>query len=217
MTTDSGTSYEFTVGDHNEQMHEYISDLIDEAYRRKKGGGNGNEAGEGVIPEPTTPQERVSKADKLCEDYYVQVGAKPSSGALSRLAWYVIFDDMTDSHPDKVSRTEYPIMSGWQKELRNERFVKIEKLTQGKEDAGIVRIPLDLSLQEALGGAGLTKRQREAVELVFLMDMTQAGAATVMGIRKPAVNKHVSIGIRKLRKYKGDGIGESSKGLVSVC
>ena len=101
-------TYEFTIGNHTAQAHDYTSDLIDEAYRRK-GADN-----------PTTHLERVREADSLCEAHYAIIGDFPAESVLSRLAWYIVFDEMTDSHPDKMTREEYPIMNGSQRKRREE-------------------------------------------------------------------------------------------------
>ena len=66
------TEYEFTIGNHTEQAHDYTSDLIDEAYRRK-GADN-----------PTTHLERVREADSLCEAHYAIIGDFPAESVLTR-------------------------------------------------------------------------------------------------------------------------------------
>lgn len=108
------TQYTYTLGKHTQQAHDYTSALIDEAYN-----------------ENTTHSQRVEQADKLCEAHYEQVGSYPSESVLSRLAWYIVFDEMTDSHPDKMSREEYPMLSRGQMERRDEKTTLLDDLQYG--------------------------------------------------------------------------------------
>ena len=119
-------SYEFTIGKHAQQAHDYVSALIDGAYSRKNAGN------------PTAPSERISHAENVCESYYAQVGQQPPSAVLSRLAWYLVFDEMTDSHPDKMTREELPIMSGGQTARYFEK-AKIKPAVEAREDALVGR------------------------------------------------------------------------------
>lgn len=197
----------FTIGKHTEQAHDYVSALIDEAYKRT-----------------TTPQERVSKAEELTEAYYEQIGLQPAESVLSRLAWYIVFDEMTDSHPDKMSREEYPIMSEHQSDVRRKREHTISDVYTGKNDEtigrykdneGIKRRVYDymtpkrddyvidskyLDLYNAIDNAGLTARQREAIDLVYFEGMTQEDAGEVMGVKKSNVNEYIRYGLAKIRR-----------------
>ena len=119
-------SYSFTIGKHAQQAHDYVSALIDGAYSRKNSGN------------PTSPSERVNSAQSICESYYAQVGQQPPSAVLSRLAWYLVFDEMTDSHPDKMTREELPIMSGGQTARYFEK-AKIKPAVEAREDALVGR------------------------------------------------------------------------------
>src|SRR5699024_6489494 len=58
-----------------------------------------------------------------------------------------------------------------------------------------------IDLYNALENAGLTERQRQAIELVYFEGMTQEDAAKEMGVSKPAVNQFISIGNTKIKKY----------------
>ena len=119
-------SYSFTIGKHAQQAHDYVSALIDGAYSRKNAGN------------PTSPSERVCHAEAICESYYAQVGQQPPSAVLSRLAWYLVFDEMTDSHPDKMTREEIPVMSGGQTARYFEK-AKIKHAVEAREDALVGR------------------------------------------------------------------------------
>ena len=119
-------SYSFTIGKHAQQAHDYVSALIDGAYSRKNAGN------------PMTPSERVNSAQSICESYFEHVGQQPPSAVLSRLAWYIDFDHMTDSHPDKMTREEIPVMSGGQTKRYFEK-AKIKSAVEAREDALVGR------------------------------------------------------------------------------
>lgn len=198
----------FELGKHTAQAHEYTSDLINEAYRKH-----------------TTPAERIAKADALCEAHYTQIGRYPDETVLNRLAWYIVFDEMTDKNEHKVKHAEYPILSDHQMKYRHERESSLSDVYTGKNDEtigrytghdGIKRRVYDymtperdmslvptkyLDLYSALDNAGLTDRQRQAIYLVYFEGLTQDDAANVMGIGQDVVSRHIASGTRKLRGY----------------
>lgn len=205
-------TYTFETGKHTEQAHAYVDELIDEAYRRKAEGS-------------TTPHERVNNVDKLCEAYYAQIGQWPVESVLTRLAWYIVFDEMTDGNPHKVSAEEFPILSESQYRTRLNREKSISNVYTGENDETIGRctdengvqrriydymtpkrdmalVPTKyLDLYSAIDNAGLTDRQRQAIELVYFEGMTQEVAADVMGVSQPAVAKFERIALAKLNGY----------------
>lgn len=64
---------------------------------------------------------RIKAVDDLCEAYVTQTGEIPDSTQLTLLADYILTEDLTNRCPDKVTNTEYPILSGGQVKLRNRR------------------------------------------------------------------------------------------------
>src|SRR5690606_16998871 len=102
--------------------HDYAADLIDEAYKRK-----------------TTADERIDKSNALCEAHYDQVGQYPASDVLSRLAWYILYDEMTDKCADKVSNTDYPVLNEYQAKRRERRELALADVYTGKNDETIGR------------------------------------------------------------------------------
>lgn len=212
-----GGKLKFDTGRHTEQAHEYTNELIAEAYRRLTEGN------------PTTPEERVRKTDELCETHYEQVGVYPDDSVLNRLAWYIIFDEMTDKHPDKITRDEYPVMSEWQELTRDQKTIKVEEITfndrqfngrkrtsyvgkngnirnssprlPNRYDPRIKRKETEIDVEEALNNSGLTERQRRAIEFIFFENLTQEGAAKKLGISRSTLREHVDEGLRKMREY----------------
>jgi len=194
-------------------LHEQVDELINEAYARKSSGN------------PLTPHERVQKADDLIEAYYKQTELKPPSAVLSRLAWYIVFDEMTDSHPDKVTRRETPFLSEHQEKYRQNRERSISDVYTGKNDVTVGKyrdhggskrriydyltpvhdkalLPAKyLDLYDALENAGLTDRQRQAIELVYFEGMTQEDAGAAMGVKKNTVNEILSRSYGVLRNH----------------
>src|SRR5690625_4054224 len=82
-----------------QQAHDDITALFDAYYEAKK-------AGKGI-----TPNKRIESADAIVEQYVEINGKRPPASVLSRLATYILLDVLSDPHPDKMSRDEYPIAS----------------------------------------------------------------------------------------------------------
>ena len=204
-------SYEFTIGKHTQQAHDYVSALIDGAYSRKNAGN------------PTTPSERVNSAQSICESYYAQVGQQPPSAVLSRLAWYLVFDEMTDSHPDKMTREELPIMSGGQTKRYFEK-AKIKPAVEAREDALVGRhkrafvtddganwvtssplvIPSDGELDavewRAFLESILSAREYAIVQRYYGDGATQGEIAAEMGVSQPRVASIMRRALDKIRE-----------------
>jgi hypothetical protein len=66
-----------------------------------------------------TRKQRVKLADQLIEAYVGTTGLVPNGGQLDRLGSLILHEELTDMHPDKVTRTAYPIFSERQFETRN--------------------------------------------------------------------------------------------------
>lgn len=59
--------------------------------------------------------------DLLTESYVSQTGELPHTTQLFLLANFILVEDLTCSHPDKVTRTEYPFMNKRQLRIRHKR------------------------------------------------------------------------------------------------
>lgn len=64
---------------------------------------------------------RIKAVDDLIEAYVQQTDERPDAAQLHRLADYILRDELSDPHPDKVSNTEFPILSTGQIKLRHGR------------------------------------------------------------------------------------------------
>jgi hypothetical protein len=65
------------------------------------------------------PREvRIVKINTLIEDYFAKTGEMPDGITLERLSDLILDEELRDTHPDKVTRTEYPFFSETQFEER---------------------------------------------------------------------------------------------------
>ncbi|MCY8472423.1 sigma factor-like helix-turn-helix DNA-binding protein [Bacillus halotolerans] len=64
----------------------------------------------------------------------------------------------------------------------------------GDYDAATILI----DIHKALDAAGLTDRQRQAIELVYFGELTQAEAGERMGIARDVVSRHCSAACEKI-------------------
>ena len=80
--------------------------------------------------------------------------------------------------------------------------VHIFQMQQYQGDYGAVVILTDL--ETAIKSAMLTNKQREALRLVYVIDLTQGEAAIRLGVSQQAVDMAVNAGVRKIAHiYKG--------------
>lgn len=82
-----------------------LHEMITELYQRTKAG-------------ELDRIERIKEINALVEAYHDSVGKSPDSAALERMANLIIYEELSDPHPDKMAREEYPIMSETQREER---------------------------------------------------------------------------------------------------
>lgn len=90
--------------DHREQSHEYVSLLFALA---KMGG--------------SIAQDRIYRVEAMTEAYFKMYGKHLGSAVLNRLASLVLYDELTNPHPDKMTLEEYPIMSDSQHDEREKK------------------------------------------------------------------------------------------------
>lgn len=63
-------------------------------------------------------QVRMQEVDALIHRYVEMTGSKPSPAKLQKLTDYILWEELSDPHPDKVTREAYPILSEGQLQLR---------------------------------------------------------------------------------------------------
>lgn len=81
-----------------QDYHDIISELYEGYYKANK-------------DDRPSVEERNKASEDLIEHYFERYGEQPPSSVLSRLSTYILLDTLSDPHPDKMSRDEYPIMS----------------------------------------------------------------------------------------------------------
>ncbi|MGF1433284.1 hypothetical protein ACQUW6_03370 [Bacillus thuringiensis] len=69
---------------------------------------------------------RAKEIKSLTEAYVGAVGERPESKQLERLADLLLYEELHDAHPDKVTREEYPIMSDHQLSRRHSGEVSMK-------------------------------------------------------------------------------------------
>lgn len=66
-----------------------------------------------------SPREhRIKVSNDLTEEYFLQHGEFPAATVLDRLATLILQDELADTHPDKMTRNEYPLLSDRQRDTR---------------------------------------------------------------------------------------------------
>lgn len=91
------------------EMH----DLISEEFTRFK-------------RDKTTREHRMQFAEALTERYFADHEFMPDGTVLDRLGTLILQDELADTHPDKMAREEYPLLSDSQADERykDERSLK---------------------------------------------------------------------------------------------
>lgn len=172
---------------------------------------------------------RVLNIHLALKEHLGRYKERPNHDDLYALAEMILNEELTDKHPDKMTREEYAILSDTQVDVREgkqkphgdlqfgDRRSNGRRKTSFTDDYGapqvrnnrvigvhdgeFERLVSYLDLYEALDNAGLTQRQSEAIDLVYFGNMTQEDAAVEMGVIQQAVGQFVRAGLHKLRKY----------------
>ncbi|EMT54736.1 hypothetical protein I532_03990 [Brevibacillus borstelensis AK1] len=103
---------------------------------------------------PIPRSERMALIEALTDEYVASTGERPDVAELERLADAVLYEELTDSHPDKVTRTEYPIMSEQQLARRQNASAPLHAAHYEGTDGRNYRVP--------------TRRKRSNYENVFV-------------------------------------------------
>lgn len=154
-----------------------------------------------------------------------------NNALLDRCADLVLYEELTWSHPDKMSIVEYPVMSDRNTDTYYRKYTHVDEMKYGDmRSMGTRKIVADeessgdgvktyvdsrrvipptsplldesdarMDLYRALDSAGLTDRQREALDCVYLDDLTHSEAGKAMGVSRRAVGQFVDAALAKLR------------------
>ncbi|WP_026593015.1 hypothetical protein [Bacillus sp. UNC437CL72CviS29] len=108
------TKYTFDVnGNYKTQFETYVNTLIT-AHRDSHSEAISNR------------DVRAEEIKSLTDAYVGTVGERPEPKQLERLADLLLYEELSDTHPDKVAREEYPIMSDHQLSRRHSGEVSMK-------------------------------------------------------------------------------------------
>ncbi|PAD72430.1 hypothetical protein [Paenibacillus campinasensis] len=85
--------------------------------------------------------ERMATVQALIDRYISEHGATPDPAQLERLTDYILREELTDRHPDKITRNEYPFMSTWQLDVRHDRETSFKMAEEIGTDGRDYRVP----------------------------------------------------------------------------
>lgn len=103
--------------------------------------------------------ERMQAIDALIAAYVDGTGERPDDVEIARLTDAILHEELTDRHPDKITRNEYPFMSDWQLDLRRDREYSVDLAENHGIDGKDYREP--------------TRRRRTAKEERFVEKIAQ--------------------------------------------
>ncbi|PFZ38014.1 hypothetical protein COL77_26040 [Bacillus wiedmannii] len=108
------TKYTFDInGDYKTQFETYVNTLITSLRERDSG--------------TISNRDICAKEIKSLTDAYVgTVGERPEPKQLERLADLLLYEELSNTHPDKMAREEYPIMSDYQLSRRHSGEVSMK-------------------------------------------------------------------------------------------
>jgi len=127
---------------HTEGFAELVSEIEDNVKRRKTDeglrfayGGAGYDLG--------IRAERVALVEEVTDTMlaYCPPGMRPDPALIERLTDVILHEELTDMHPDKVTRTEYPFFSAHQLELRRDRETSLKAAEETGTDGRSYRLP----------------------------------------------------------------------------
>ena len=189
----------------SQQAHDDITALFDAYYDAKKAGAS--------IP----PNKRIKSADAIVEHYVEANGERPPKGVLSRLATYILLDTLSDSHPDKMAREEYPIMSYGQTGRYFKRNTSIKGVEYSQEDVigtvsntttgarDVLLSPVNKDMQAVDWDVFLRQilydREYVAIISIYKDGMTQAETAEKMSLSQQRVGIIANKALDKLRGF----------------
>lgn len=107
----------------------------------------------------TSREERMTLVESVTDDYIEQTGEKPNGQALHRLADFILHEELSDMHADKMTREEAPIMSEHQEGRRKEGKQRF----RNKTGTVTKEVPLDHAGNVATDGRNYTLPARSFV------------------------------------------------------
>lgn len=103
-----------------------------------------------------TREERIQAVNELTECYTIQMNYILDSRTLDRMANLILYEELSDMHPDKITRNEYPIMSDNQLTRRTTGQLR----HRNKSGTVTVEVPLEHASNVASNGINYTPPTR---------------------------------------------------------
>lgn len=116
------------VGEYREKFADYVTKIL----------ATGNSS---ALPSLETRKDVITA---LTEAYIIQAREQPNGVQIQRLANWLLIEDLTNNHPDKVTLTEYPFMTNrqlrgrYRREMANERLqytLTEQEYLEGKKES----------------------------------------------------------------------------------
>lgn len=108
------TKYIFDInGDYKTQFETYVNTLI-------------TSLREGDSEAISNRDVRAKEIKSLTDAYVASIGGRPELKQLERLADLLLYEELSNTHPDKMAREEYPIMSDHQLSRRHSGEVSMK-------------------------------------------------------------------------------------------
>ncbi|EOO19996.1 hypothetical protein [Bacillus cereus] len=124
------TKYIFDInGDYKTQFESYVNTLVT-ALRDSDSGAISNR------------DVRAEEIKALTDAYVGAVGQRPEPKQLERLADLLLYEELSDTHPDKMTLAEYPIMSDHQLSRRHSREVSMKVAEEYGSDKRCYKPPV---------------------------------------------------------------------------
>jgi hypothetical protein len=79
-----------------------------------------------VTQKITDRVERMAVIESLINEYLEATGELPEQVQLERLTNEILYEELSDMHPDKVTNNEFPFLSEWQFDRRRGNEAKLE-------------------------------------------------------------------------------------------
>lgn len=100
-----------------------------------------------------TRTQRIDRVAQLTDAYVIQTGERPDTSQLHRLADVILREELSDPHPDRITRNEYPIMSD---RMLGRRTTGAER--RRKQDGTVtVEVPFEHASNVATDGRDYTQ------------------------------------------------------------
>jgi len=116
-------------------------------------------------------QVRFAVIERLIDDYIAKSGKRPEPEQLDRLATLCLYEEITDSYPDKMTRDEFPIMSDTQYARKTTgRHVRRQD-SNGNYKPLKREVPLNLAKYIGADGKNYNRPKRRKLDVLEEMDI----------------------------------------------